>query len=248
APTASGRRIKQERWWRGLDAEFTAQLLESLRPERVGLVFDAVRQRGLAASSGFTDFGVLFLLFSLFLIAAALLLVGLLFRLNLDRRAAEVGVLLATGFRRGSLRWLLLAEGGILAIAGGVVGLAGAVLYAWFMLGLLRTWWPGALDGSFLRLHVAALSLAMGYVGALLVSVLTIAWAVRVLGRVSPRALLGGETTAEEPVRRTGRLSLAVAVVAAVGAVACLVAGPWLSDPEMKATMFFSSGFLLLIA
>src|SRR5206468_254147 len=109
---------------------FRTALLAALRPEAGGLVFDDVRRHNLEASAGGTDFGVLFLAFSLFLIAAALLLVGLLFRLNLDRRAAEVGLLLATGFRRWAVRSLLLTEGTILALVGGMVGLVGAVGYA----------------------------------------------------------------------------------------------------------------------
>src|SRR5207302_1236852 len=53
---------------------FRQALLSHLDPERGGLVFDAVRQRGLDESLGSTDFGGLFLGFSCFLIAAALLL------------------------------------------------------------------------------------------------------------------------------------------------------------------------------
>jgi ABC-type antimicrobial peptide transport system permease subunit len=228
---------------------FTRHLLDHLDPQQGGLVFDDVRRRGLDASSGFTDFGVLFLLFSLFLIAAALLLVGLLFRLNLDRRAAEIGLLLATGFRRSTVRWLLLGEGCLLAALGGLVGLGGAVLYAWLMLGLLRALWPGALDQSFLRLYVGAFSVVIGYFGAVAVSLLTIAWAVRGLGRVAPRALLVGQTVGEDVAeRRPIRWSPVILGVSALGAAACLAAGPWVSDPEMKATTFFSSGALLLIA
>src|SRR5207248_287714 len=156
-----------------------------------------LREDKLAASTGGTDFSGLFLGFSVFLIAAALLLVGLLFRLNLDRRAAQIGVLPAAGSRRGPVRWL--APGGWcrLAMVGGLVGLGGAVLYAWLLLELLGAWWPGLLDRSFLRLHVTGSSFLMGYCSAVLVSLLTIVWAVRVLGRVTPRALLAGETTAE---------------------------------------------------
>ena len=58
----------------------------------------------LTASQGGTDFGGLFLGFSFFLIAAALMLVGLLFRLSLDRRAKEVGLLLATGYAVRTVR------------------------------------------------------------------------------------------------------------------------------------------------
>jgi ABC-type Fe3+-hydroxamate transport system substrate-binding protein len=44
-------------------------------------------------------------------------------RLNLDRRAAEVGLLLATGYRTRTVRRLLLTEGLVLAALGGLLGL-----------------------------------------------------------------------------------------------------------------------------
>src|SRR5262249_6287855 len=103
-----------------LKADFSAALLKHLRPELGGLVFDDVRERVLASSAGSTDFGVYFLCFSGFLVMASLLLVGLLFRLNLDRRAAEVGTLLAAGYRPRTVRRLLLAEGALLAAVGGL--------------------------------------------------------------------------------------------------------------------------------
>ena len=87
-------------------------------------------ERALLASGGGLDFGLLFLGFSLFLIAAALVLVGLLVRLGLDRRASEIGLLLAAGYRTRTVRRLLLAEGMILSALGGLIGLAGAIGYA----------------------------------------------------------------------------------------------------------------------
>jgi ABC-type antimicrobial peptide transport system permease subunit len=232
--------------------DFRQRLLTHLRPEQGGLVFDAVRERGLEGSSGATDFGGLFLGFSFFLIIAALLLVGLLFRLNLDRRAAEVGLLLATGNQRGTIRRLLLAEGSILAGLGGLLGLAGALAYAWLMLELLRSWWPGTLDHSFLRLHATNLmSFLIGYFSSLLVSILTIAWAVRILGKLSPRALLAGETTEEtdfSQANRKPRWSLWVSGSAGIVAVVLLVAGSSVRDHEMQAMTFFGSGALFLTA
>src|SRR5262249_37817782 len=120
--------------------DFRRALLKHLQPERGGFVFDDVRKRGLDASAGGPDFNLYFPGFSAFLIISALLLVGLLFRLNLDRRGSEIGLLLAAGYRRRRVRRLLLAEGTILAAAGGVLGLLGAFLYAWFLLELLRAW------------------------------------------------------------------------------------------------------------
>jgi ABC-type lipoprotein release transport system permease subunit len=232
-------------------ARFHKRLLELLQPEQGGLVFDPVAQRRFDASTGGTDFGELFLGFSFFLIIAALLLVGLLFRLNLDRRAGEIGLLLAAGYRRRTVRGLLLAEGTILSVLGGLVGGAGAVLYAWLLLEYLRAWWPGGLDRSFLRLHMTPRSFVLGYLASLIISVLTIAWAVRVLGRVAPRALLAGETS--EGSERTKRRAPArrhpwISGAAGTLAIVLAICGRFIGDHELQAMTFFGSGTLLLTA
>jgi ABC-type lipoprotein release transport system permease subunit len=231
--------------------EFRRQLLAQLQPEQGGLVFSPVAENRLQASSGGTDFGLLFLCFSIFLIVAALLLVGLLFRLNLDRRASEIGLLLATGYRPGTVRGLLLVEGSVLAALGALVGLAGSLLYAWLMLEFLRAWWPGGLERSFLHLYSTPMSLVIGYFAAVVVSIGTIAWAVRILGKVAPRALLMGETadaTASIGERRPVRWSRWVLGVAAMGGFICLALGSYVHGSEEQAMTFFSSGALLLTA
>ncbi|MBY0521984.1 MAG: FtsX-like permease family protein [Gemmataceae bacterium] len=229
--------------------DFSTQLLQRLKPEQGGFVFDNVRQRGLEAGAGGTDFGELFLYFSGFLIIAALLLVGLLFRLNLDRRAAEIGLLLALGYRRGTVRRLLLGEAGVLAALGALVGVGGAVGYAWGLLELLRSWWPGTMDSSLLRLHAAPMSFVIGFGSAVIVSVLTIAWSVRALGKASPRALLAGETSPEvDPRVRRPRWSLWIAGGSLVVGPALIIAGKFVPGHEAQAGTFFGGGFLLLTA
>ncbi len=230
---------------------FGSALLRNLNPEQGGLVFDDVRRRSLEASTGNTDFGEYFLYFSGFLILAALLLVGLLFRLNLDRRASEVGILLATGYRSRTVRRLMLAEGTVLAAVGGLIGLVGALGYAWLLLEHLRYWWPTGLERSFLRLHAAPQSFFVGYGASLVVSVLTILWAVRVLAKASPRALLAGVTTPGEAggvTHQPPRWSVWIAAVAGVGALALVVAGRFVQGHEEQAGTFFGSGALLLAA
>ncbi len=240
--------------------DFGERLLKTLRPEQGGFVFQDVRERALRASNGGLDFGLLFLGFSLFLIAAALVLVGLLVRLGLDRRATEIGLLLATGYRTRTIRRLLLAEGMIVAAIGGLLGLAGAVGYAALMLRLLAALWPAGSVGSFLTLHVNGTSLAIGYFGALIVSGFTIWWAVRVLNRVAPSALLAGVTTregeapAEPGKRRLGRSlalpswRLSLVIGGTVVALGLIVGGLFVHDAEARAGTFFSGGMLLLVA
>src|SRR5262249_38072786 len=203
--------------------------------------FEPVKERGLEASAGGTDFGMLFLAFSFFLIAAALLLVGLLFRLNLDHRAADVGLLLAVGYRLRTVRWLLLGEGSLLAVAGVLVGSLFALAYADLLLRLLVALWPGGAELSFLRLHATPQSFLYGAGAAFATSVLTVAWATRVLSRVPARALLAGETTPADPdpSHAAPRWSRLVAGLAAVGAAACLVAARFVQNHEAQAMTFF---------
>jgi putative ABC transport system permease protein len=227
-------------------------LLQRLSPESGGLLFEDVKRRGQQASAGGMDFGGLFLGFSFFLIAAALLLVGLLFRLNLDRRAQEFGVLFAVGYSSRTVRRLLFAEGAALAAAGALIGLGLALAYAWLLLDLLARWWPGGLQGSFLHLHATPLSLAIGYVAAVATSLLTIWWTVRGLRRVAPTTLLRGETTPlpRASEKRTAAVGWSpwIAGAAALGGGALLIAGAFLHDHEQQAGAFFGGGTLLLTA
>jgi putative ABC transport system permease protein len=231
-------------------AALRRRVLDNLQPETGGLVFQDVRRRAIAAGQGNSDFGGLFLGFSSFLIVAALLLVGLLFRLSLDQRAGEMGLLLAVGWRRRSVRALALAEGTILAAVGGLVGIAGAVLFADLVLRYLAVLWPGGLEPSLLQVHVSPLSCAIGYAASLLVSVLTIFLSTRMLQRLPPRALLAGQTVPVEPTGQPRRSTRAAGIAggSVVGLLACLIAGSLATDHEAEAMSFLGAGMLALTA
>lgn len=229
---------------------FQNNLLERLDASRGGFVFHSLQQQALQAGNGGMNFAQLFLGFSFFLIAAALLLVGLLFRLNIDRRAEEIGLLLAVGYRRAAVRRLLLGEGGVMAAAGAVAGSCLAMLYARLLLQLLAALWPGEALQSFLRPHFEPLSLVFGAGGALLVSMLTIVWAVFSLGRVAPSALLAGQMPGEGEKlgRRRRRWNWWIAGGSLVGGLVLLAGSGRVEDHEMRAMTFFGSGSLLLTA
>ncbi|MBX9679216.1 MAG: ABC transporter permease [Gemmataceae bacterium] len=230
--------------------QISSNLLAKLDPAEGGFVFQKVKEQGLRAGSGSTDFGVLFLSFSFFLIVASLLLVGLLVRLNLDRRGKEIGLLLATGWTPGAVRRLLLGEGILLTLLGALIGLGAARLYASAMLRLLALSWPEGAGLSFLKLHATPLSQVIGWASAIVVGVGTMWWANRVLSKLQPRALLMGESTgdAEGGVAGAGAKSWWTMIVSALGAIACVVAGMFAQGHEAKAGSFFGSGFLLLVA
>ena len=128
---------------------------------------------------------------------------GLLFRLNIDRRADEIGLLLAVGYRRAAVRRLLLGEGCVLAAAGAVVGTCLAMLYARLLLANSGCAVAGKTLQSFLRPHFEPLSLVGGAGGAFLVSVLTVVWAVFSLGRVAQRVARGTNAGRRRETRPT---------------------------------------------
>jgi putative ABC transport system permease protein len=223
-------------------------LLKHLDPQRGGFTFDPVAERVHAAGRGSTDFGMLFLAFSFFLIAAALMLVGLLFRLSLERRAREVGLLRAAGFPLKTVRRMLLLEGLIVATVGSLVGLIAALGYAAGMLYLLARLWPTPRVESFLTLHVSPTSLVIGFAASVLMSELAVWWAVRGLSKIEPSHLLKGVTGDEGRLPSPSRWGPRIAVVCLLGAIALIVMAPYMPPGEPQAGTFFGGGALLLIA
>jgi ABC-type lipoprotein release transport system permease subunit len=168
-------------------------LLASLDPGSVGLAFEPVREQALKAVAQAQDFGQLFLGFSFFLIAAALLLMALLFQFSIEQRATEVGTLLALGFTPKQVRRLFWLEGGALAAVGSLIGLVGGVGYARAMLHGLSTIWRDAVGASALGFHAEPATLAIGYVAAVGAAWLTVGWALRKQVQQPARELLAGE-------------------------------------------------------
>ncbi len=228
---------------------------EALDPAALGFVFEPVKQQGLAASAGTTPFSVLFLSFSFFLIAAAMMLVALLFRLAVEQRTRQLGILVAVGFGRGKIVRLLAAEGLLIAALGSLLGVPIGIGYAALMLLGLRTWWLAAVVTPFLRLHLTPpghnlpISPIIGFASGLIVALLAIVWAVWQTRHVAPRQLLAGRMddasslVAGRP-RYAGKLAATVMLLAAVTvALAAMRLGE-----EMQALAFFGAGALVLIA
>ncbi len=230
-------------------AALETQLLDRLDPKYLGLAFQPIRHQALAASGGSSDFGLLFIGFSFFLILSAAMLVALVFRLGVERRAAEIGTLLATGFSSGQVRRMLLIEGALLAGCGTALGSLGASGYAWLMLAGLRSWWSEAVGPGPLQLHASWPSLAIGLAASFLIALLSIAWAIRGLSRMSPRALLAGAVQSGRATstakQRLVVLGVTLGLLAVAGALPVL---SLLADLVPQTVAFFGSGAALLAA
>ena len=182
---ATAKRLWNTRWGTVSALRFPAvpnqdlakSITEILDPAELGMGWLPVRLQGLAAAKGTTAFEGLFLGFSFFLMASALLLVNLLFKLGVETRASEVGTLAAVGYSPGRIRRLLVAETVLVAGVGALAGVAIGVGYAKLMTYGLSTWWVAATVEPFLSLHVTVNSLIGGFVVGIIVALLTTALA-----------------------------------------------------------------------
>jgi ABC-type lipoprotein release transport system permease subunit len=250
APSGSAGILPAEADLKKVATLFEKNLLAKLSPNQLGFVFQPVKEQGLRAAGGATDFGQLFFGFSFFLILSAAMLVALLFRLGVERRAKEIGILVATGFPVRVVRRLLLLEGAAIAVAGGALGLLGAVAYGALMIAGLRTWWLPAVGTPFLKLALTGGSLAAGCMGGVIVALASVWRTARSLRRREPVLLLAGKFAGDERAAggaRAVRRRWIVAVGALLAAVASLAASAG-GGTEQAAMGFFGGGAALLVA
>lgn len=185
---------------------YERSLGRALEPAALGMTISPVRAEGLRASRGATDFGQYFLYFSFFVLASALLLTALFFRLGVEQRVREIGLLRTIGYPPERIRTIYLIEGVLLSFAGGLLGALGGYAYGWLIMHGLRTWWVDAVNTTSLELHAQPVSFALGLGGGLLAASVCIAFTLRGLRRASVRELLVGDVLS--PSKRGGENAL----------------------------------------
>ncbi|MCC6294075.1 MAG: ABC transporter permease [Bryobacterales bacterium] len=254
-PLDDGQRLWSTRWGNlsalrlsGADTDrsaFAGRLRDAIDPAAFGLSLLPIRERTLSASRGSTDFGEYFLYFSFFLIVSALLLAGLFFRLGVEQRARELGLLETTGFPRTRASRHIFGEALILAAAGSLAGLPAGLAYAAFILHGLNTWWSGAAGTHDLSLSVSPAPLLIAFLFGILTGAAVPALTLRRLFRETPRSLLAGGWELPAAASRPSR-ARPFAVLFFLSALALAAAGARGVIPEAAA--FFGSGFCLLAA
>ncbi len=225
------------------------KLLTALRADKAELGFTLlpVKQQGLDASNGSTPFDVLFLFLSFFIIASALMLVAVLFKLGVQQRVTEVGTLLAMGWRGSQATWSLLREGLCVSLIGAALGVVLGIGYAWLMLAGLRTWWVGAITTPFLQFDWTTRSLLIGFISGVIVSLLTIYLSLRQLRSLSTRQLLAGQLVNDKALKSRSRLWNIVALALVFVAVGLAGLATTLGG-EAQAGAFVGGGAAVLTA
>ena len=230
----------------GNESAIRKALREKISPEKIGLRFVPVRQAALDAVAQAMDFGGLFTGMSLFLIVAALILLGLLYLFGLQQRTSEIGILRALGFPHGTVRLLFLLEACPSMILGAILGAGAGAAYARLLIAALTRYWPAAVAGATIHFHGTPATYLYGAVSATLCAFLIVVGTVFRSTRRSPRELL--MTGFSE---RTGKpphfLWLALPPSLALISAAVTAGYAWMTSPEDLVLPFFAVGTLLLV-
>jgi putative ABC transport system permease protein len=225
---------------------FANTLIKNLDPIKTGFWINAVREQGKTASKGSTDLGTYFVYLSFFLMIAAILLAALFFKLMIEQRVREIGLLCAAGWPPGMLRRIFLIESAILSIAGNLLGLLGSIAYGWFMIYGLRSWWNAAVGTQRLSLHISWVNLATGVAAGTGFSLVLVLWTLRSLRRSTPRLLLSGALESRTHTMRRLRAFQAISILALIASLLLLLCS--FLDKVSQLMGFFGSGFLLLVS
>ena len=237
-------------------AELGKTLEAKLTPAQAGLVTVGVKAAAGKAVSESMDFGALFVSMSAFLIGTALLLAVLLFLFGTGQRAGQIGLLRASGWTPGQVVKLFLTEACWVAVPAAALGTVLGLLYTKWTLGKLERDWADAALGLKFVLAIRPATLGIAWASTLFLSLASVWWAARRIGKARPGRLLAGAGLAEamaapvvrseraqdEPVRRWRFLPMGLMTLTGL---AMLFLSPRVPQ-HIQPMMFFGAAALLL--
>lgn len=227
-------------------AALSADIAKRVDPSAAGIVVSDVRAQAEHSSRGTTDFGAYFLYFSFFLVVSALLLAALFFRLGIESRQRELGLLASVGFGSRDRGTALLLEGAVLATAGALIGAALSIGYTKVVLWALGTLWRDAVGTNRLALEPSVSSILIGMLSGIAGSLLAMMLALRRLRSAEPRVLLTGEAGSDRFDAGTSGVAWWPALAALLVALVLVVLAA--TGRVGAATACFGAGTLLLLA
>jgi len=225
--------------------ELQSEIRSRLDPASLGLQFFSIREEALGAANESVDFGQLFLGLSFFIIVSALILTGLLFVFEVENRREETAALVALGYKPTVIKRLLLAEGGAIAIAGGVLGSICGLLYNECLIHALGSVWRGAVGTSALYSHIRPATVLVGFLAATTVAVACASIAIRRQLDLTVSELHAGKGRSGIGLRR-GRAGWLLLVASAFGVAGIVLFVP-VGGGQAAAGAFFAAGALLLV-
>ncbi len=215
----------------------------NVTPADLGMAVEPIREMGVQAAQNGTDFSGLFIGLSFFLLIASVVLTSLLFRLNLETRSSQVGLLDALGFKQKQVRGFYLQEGFAVALLGGLIGLLVSVLYTRLVFEILNTLWFEIVRTDVLQIKIFPVTLFTGLAISIFISLLAIYFSITRFQK-QRTADLQKQTGSEEKKGRRILIDwiiyLSLAISAGIFLFQVIGSGP------LNPSLFFASGAMLL--
>ncbi len=221
------------------------KILDKSTPSLFGINIKPVLEEGLAASKNGVDFGELFLSLSFFIIAASLILTGLLYVFSLEQRKGETGLYLALGYRPVQIKLLFFFEFFITAVIGVLLGSVVGILYDFFILKALGSIWIGAVGTSDLQLFLKPITILKGIGISLFLVVISIFIELK-RQSIIPATRLQRRGQSYKITKLNPKIILYISAILLFGVIVIL----FLSDPgrgKQAYGAFFGGGSLLLV-
>ncbi len=168
-----------------LEGVVTQILDDNTGMSEAGISVRSVKLDALASAEGIELFTEMFLAFSASCIVASAVLIMLLTTLRMDFRMNEIGILRALGFTKGTISHIMLIEGTIILIVGGILGSLLGLTFGFFLILGMNTFWSAIVEGSQVGFYASPHSLIAGFASGLIISILTLIAALRYLGKIS---------------------------------------------------------------
>lgn len=217
---------------------------DEIEPKDLGIAVEPIREQGLYAAQNGTDFSGLFLGLSFFILVASIVLTSLLFRLNLESRSSQIGLLSALGFQQKQVRSFYLFEGLVISLLGGLVGLIISVYYTELVFKILNSLWFEIVRTNVLEIKIFPATLVIGLVISVFVSLSAIFISIRRYQK--QRAVNLQKQLISGDKKGWGIFKDSVMYLSLAISVAIFIKQIFLTE-QLNSSLFFLTGGLLLI-
>lgn len=215
---------------------------QEITPSDLGMAIEPIREQGLHAAQNGTDFSGLFIGLSFFILVASIILTALLFRLNLENRSAQVGLLAALGFQQKQVQSFYLLEGFVVSLFGAFIGTVISIFYTQLVFKILNSLWFDIVRTNVLDVKILPTTLVLGVFISLLVSLVAIFISIK---RFQKRNAAELQKQVEGKQSKIAELSYKALLYISLGAATGIFISE-ISSGQLNPSMFFLSGGLML--
>jgi ABC-type lipoprotein release transport system permease subunit len=216
-----------------------------VKPKYLGVSFVSVRNEGIVAAKNSVDFGELFLSLSFFIIAAAVLLIILIYLLNTESRNYETALLAGLGLTKRKILQIRFAESSIVIVAGAILGALAGILYNYGLVEGLNSVWKDAIRVEMLQVYINPLTLIIGSITGIFIALSSILFVTR-YNLKQPIVALFSNFINYSVIKFSNRLTFITAITGILGAF-ILLSISVLTSAYNNSMLFLSAGAFFLI-